>query len=255
MGRTLRSSVAQSAVRRIQAMIRDGAFAPGARLPSERRLAGDLAVSRATLREAVSILEALGLVRVEPGRGIFVIDHNESEDAVAPLQVWRFGSRYTLREVYQLRHLIEGYGARLAAMAATHKDILELRRLLETYKEATRTLDFVTSSQTDFELHHLIMTLSKNRIMADLHETYRTIFLESQRLPMARHERLWEPADEHEKLVQAISRHDPDGAEYYMKVHIMRAADRVGIALSDTPQSGSETPAVSEAAITAATRA
>jgi GntR family transcriptional repressor for pyruvate dehydrogenase complex len=152
-----------------------------------------------------------------------------------PLPVWRFSSLYTLEEVYQSRHLAEGYAARLAAMAITDDEIAALQMLVQQHKEATRTLDFVTSSQADFELHHQIMVLSKNRILADLHENYRTIFLESQRLPMARHERVWETVDEHEKLVQAIARRDPDGAEYYMRLHITRAADRVGIALSDTP--------------------
>jgi GntR family transcriptional repressor for pyruvate dehydrogenase complex len=236
----LRSPVAQSAVRTIQAMILGGAFARGGRLPPERQLAGQLAVSRASLREAISILETMGLVRVEPGHGTFVVGDGEGGGTVVPMPIWRFRSRYTLRDVYQLRHLVEGYAARLAAMAAKDDDIAELRRLLETYKEATRTLDLVTSSQADFDLHRRIMTLSRNRILADLHENYRTIFLESQRLPMARHERIWEPADEHEKLVQAIARRDPDGAEYYMRLHITRAAGRVGIALSDTPHGGAE---------------
>jgi GntR family transcriptional repressor for pyruvate dehydrogenase complex len=240
MNKTLRSPVVQSAVRRIQAMILEGNFAAGARLPSERQLAGQLGVSRASLREAVSILETMGLVRVEPGRGTFVVADTEGWGTVVPMPIWRFRSRYTLRDVYQLRHLVESYAARLAAMAARDEDIAELRRLLETYKQATRTLDLVTSSQTDFELHQRIMTLSTNRILADLHENYRTIFLASHRLPMARHERIWEPAAEHEKLVEAIARRDPDGAEYYMRLHITRAADRVGIALSDTPQGGVE---------------
>ena len=120
-------------------------------------------------------------------------------------------------------------------MAIADDETAGLQMLVRQHKDATRTLDFVASSQGDFDLHHQIMVLSKNRILADLHENYRTIFLESQRLPVARHERVWETVDEHEKVVQAIARRDPDGAEYYMRLHITRAADRVGIAMSDTP--------------------
>jgi GntR family transcriptional repressor for pyruvate dehydrogenase complex len=216
-------------------MILSGEFPQGSRLPSERQLASQLSVSRASLREAMSVLETMGLVRIEHGRGTFVSEDSVRTGTVLPLPVWRFSSLYTLEEVYQSRHLAEGYAARLAAMAITDDEIAALQMLVQQHKEATRTLDFVTSSQADFELHHQIMVLSKNRILADLHENYRTIFLESQRLPMARHERVWETVDEHEKLVQAIARRDPDGAEYYMRLHITRAADRVGIALSDTP--------------------
>lgn len=221
-------------------MILDGTFAPGERLPAERRLAAQLAVSRASLREALSILEALGLVRSEPHRGTFATrDAAAGGAAPAPLgpaPIWRFANRYTLAEVYQFRLLTEAYAARLAAMAITDEQLAELQRIVQDHKDATRTPDFVAASQADFELHHRIMELSSNRILADLHETYRAVFLESQRVPMARHERGWETVDEHEKLVHAIARRDPDGAEYYMRLHITRAADRVGIALSDTPR-------------------
>jgi GntR family transcriptional repressor for pyruvate dehydrogenase complex len=140
-----------------------------------------------------------------------------------------------LREVYQFRTVIESYAARLAAMAVSDAAADELRQIVQRHKEATRRLDFVGSSQADFELHHRIMQLANNRIFADLHGTYRAVFLESQRVPVARRERVWETVDEHEKLVEAIARCDPDGAEYYMRLHITRAADRVGLALSDTP--------------------
>lgn len=217
-------------------MLLGGEFVPGQRLPSERRLAAQLSVSRASLREALSTLATLGVVRVQPQRGTFVAAEHGTNGAAAGAPVWRFANRYTLREVYQFRRLVEGYAAQLAAMAVTDDQIQALRMIVREHKEATRKLDFVASSQADFELHHRIMLLANNRIFADLHEDYRAIFLESQRVPMARRERVWEPVDEHEKLLEAMARRDPDGAEYYMRLHITRAADRVGITLSDTPQ-------------------
>lgn len=242
MSRTRHSPVSQATVGRIQAMVLGGEFAPGQRLPSERQFAEQLSVSRASLREALSTLETLGVVRVEPQRGTFVAAdgyaNGAAQGALASGPIWRFANRYTLREVYQFRRLTEGYAARLATMAVTDEQIVDLRKIVREHKEATRKLDFVASSQADFELHHGIMLLANNRIFADLHENFRAIFLESQRIPMARRERVWEPVDEHEKLIQAMTRRDPDGAEYYMRLHITRAADRVGIALSDTPQAG-----------------
>jgi GntR family transcriptional repressor for pyruvate dehydrogenase complex len=234
---SLRLQVSQSTVGRIQALILGGEFAPGDRLPAERQLAQKLEVSRASLREALSILETLGLVRIEPHRGTFVAeDLGASAGRPLPAPIWRFSNRYTVREVYQFRTVIESYAAQLAAMAVSDTEVAQLRRIVQQHKDATRRLDFVASSQADFELHQSIMQLANNRIFADLHENYRAVFLESQRLPIARRERVWETVDEHEKLVEAIARRDPDGAEYYMRLHIVRAADRVGIALSDTPR-------------------
>ncbi len=233
-------------------MILNGALAHGERLPPERRLAAQLSVSRASLREALSVLETLGLLRSEPYRGTFVV-MNAADNAPIPAPIWRFGNRYSLPEVYQFRLLTEAYAARLAAMAINTTQLAALQQIVDAHKQATRTLDFVTASQADFELHHLLAQISGNRILADLHETYRAVFLESQRVPVARHERRWETVDEHEKLARAIAQHDPDGADYYMRLHITRAADRVGIALSDTPQTATaEETALAAAPLAAA---
>ncbi|MBX6321732.1 MAG: FadR family transcriptional regulator [Rhodospirillaceae bacterium] len=231
-GRTS-SPVSQVAVQTIQGMILSGALAANQRLPSERQLAAQLGVSRSSLREALSILQALGMVRVESGKGTFVIGPGGT-GATPPVE-WRFSSRYTLREVYQFRLFAESAAARLAAMTITDAQSIALHQILEDFKAAIRRMDLVTTSQKDFELHQRIMELSQNRLLADLHGTYRNIFLESQRLPMARPNQRWEPAAEHERVVEAITMHDPDGAAYYMRVHLMRAAERTGVTLTDLP--------------------
>src|SRR5213082_4310339 len=58
----------------IEQAIRSGDFAPGSRLPSERELVDTFGVSRVSVREAINSLEAVGLIRVEHGRGAFVTD-------------------------------------------------------------------------------------------------------------------------------------------------------------------------------------
>jgi len=108
-----------------------------------------------------------------------------------------------------------------------------LAQNLKDFKIAVREGDLVASSQLDFGFHRLIMECSGNRVFADLYGSYGSVLLESQRLPLTRRERLWEPVTEHENVVQAIETRDPDGACYFMHVHIMRAADRSGVALSE----------------------
>ena len=78
--------------------------------------------------------------------------------------------------------------------------------------------------------------MTNNRMLVDLYEYYQPTVLESQRIVVARRERVWETVDEHENLIRAMVQRDPDGAQYYMRLHITRAAGRVGIALSDTPR-------------------
>ena len=78
------------------------------------------------------------------------------------------------------------------------------------------------------------MRISANRMFVAVHASYGAVVLESQRLPLLRFERMWEPVTEHENVMQAIESHDPDGAAYFMRVHIFRAASRIGIELNES---------------------
>lgn len=226
-------SVAARTVGRIQVMLRSGRFGPGATLPGQREFAAELGVSRASLREALSILATLGMIRIEPRRGVVVPETVEPGAADPPLGTarWRFGAQYTAEEVYQFRAIAETQAASLAAMNVTEEELDLLRREQRALKEATRALDLVASSRHDFEFHHLVMRSSRNRMLVHLHRTYRHVLLESQRLPLARRGRVWEPVVEHERILNALAMHDPDGAGYHMRQHISRAAERAGVSI------------------------
>jgi len=223
--------VPQATARRIQEMIRAGELREGELLPPQRDLSERLNVSRASLREALSVLQTLGLLRTEPRRGTLVARADALDGA--DLHPWRFEKRYSPPEVYQFRLVTEGHAARLAAVRVSAAEIGVLVQNLRDFKDAVRERDLVAISQLDFDFHRVIMVYSGNRVFADLYGSYGSVLLESQRLPLTRHERLWEPISEHENVVQAIKKRDPDGACYFMHVHILRAADRIGVTLSD----------------------
>lgn len=222
------AAVPRTTVSRIQKMIRTGELRKGEPLPSQRVFAEQLSVSRGSLREALSILETIGMLRTEPRRGTFVTD-----DTVLDTGRWRFQRQYSPPEVYQFRFVVEGYAARLATLRATGRDMTLLRRNLDRFKKLVREEDLGASSRQDFEFHRLIMRLSGNRMFAAVHGTYGPVMLESQRLPLHRRERLWEPVTEHENVLRAMEKRDPEGALYFMQMHILRAAARVGIKLTD----------------------
>ena len=230
-----RANVTQTALLRIQEMLRSGELAAGAPLPAQRQLARDLQISRASLREAMSILGTLGVVRIEQGRGTFVAagGENEAHRAAPSPNSWRYAARYSLEEVYQFRLIAEPSAAALAARLVSAAQLDELGRNLRVFRAATRQGDFVASSQADFDFHELVMRFSGNRMLADLQQTYHHVVLESQRLPLMRRGRVFEPVVEHERILQALTMRDPEGSAYYMRAHIHRAADRVGLRITD----------------------
>ena len=219
--------VPQVTAQRIQDMIKSGVLPLGSRLPSQRELATQLDVSRASLREALSTLEALGLLRTEARRGTLVVGE--------PLEVaqWRFGSRGSAADFFQFRFLTEGYAARLAAMRSGSVDTSALRANLQAMTEALRRTDLVAVADLDGVFHKLIMAMSGNRVFLDLYSSYCSMARQSHALPLSNAERLWEPVMEHENVVRAIEQRDPAGASYFMHFHLIRAAERYGIVLQD----------------------
>ena len=87
---SIAQAVPEAALQAIRKLIKEQGFGPGDALPSQRDLALQLGVSRASLREALSSLSALGVVNVQPGKGVFVQDVQE-----APGFAWPFAAQAT----------------------------------------------------------------------------------------------------------------------------------------------------------------
>jgi DNA-binding FadR family transcriptional regulator len=109
------NQVTQNTVRRLERLIQSGQLPAGSMLPSQRALAEQLNVGRSSLREALSILETLGVVQTKPRLGTFVREPSDND----PKPEWGLKGSYTPEEVYQFRLLIEGHAARLTATHAT----------------------------------------------------------------------------------------------------------------------------------------
>lgn len=226
------AGVAQATVAALQAMIRDGRLRPGDALPPQRDLARDLNVSRATLREALSILATIGqIVARDSGKGFLCADPAGASSTPS----WRFAARYSLSEVYQFRYIVESHAAALAALSHTDGEVAELGQAIAAFRKAARASDLAAYAQADFDFHHLIMRISRNKLLVDMHRTFSSILLESQRLPTERRGSLMIAVQEHDRILEAIAMGDPDGANYYMRKHINMAGSRAGLPPSELP--------------------
>lgn len=107
-----------------------------------------------------------------------------------------------------------------------------LKENVQAFRAAAHAQDFAAFAQIDFEFHKLIMRFSRNRLLADMHDTFGRVLLDSSRLPVRR-DKLWAPVMEHERVVEALTMGDPEGAGYYMRRHLSRTADRAGITMTE----------------------
>lgn len=221
--------VSHKIVEQLQDIIANRALTTGDLLPSERELASRFLVSRSSVREALSILETLGLVAIEPGRRARVLGNSLEPDK--RLARWHYACKFKESDVYELRLLLETRAARLAAEKITPEILGDLTASVARMKDRLREGDLLAAANEDFRFHDIIVALSQNRLFAEIHHLNRAAILESLKLPLSRHKRLWEPVREHDKILQALGRRDPDGASYLMQLHLVKAADRVGITL------------------------
>jgi GntR family transcriptional regulator, transcriptional repressor for pyruvate dehydrogenase complex len=218
-----RVPVPHEMVRRIQDLIQSGKLKEGDKLPSQRVLSQQFNVSRTSLREALSVLETLGLVRVEPGRGAVVCEPGRKATR------WRFGDRFAEADVFQLRMLLEIYTARMAATKMSEEGLQELASNLDAMRGALRDRDLEAAARLDLEFHGLIIHYADNRAFDEVYAGMKNVILEFHRLPLQDHTRLWEPVAEHENIIQALRQRDPDSAGYYMRLHLIRTGGRSGI--------------------------
>ena len=206
-----------------------------ARLPSQRELSSLFKVSRTTVREALSLLQASGKLRTQPGRRSIWVDPSQPSQnkfsKVLDAEPTELPSKrtYPKSEISRFRYLIEGQSGRLAAMRITDAEIQQLEENLNIFKAQTRAMDLEASARTDFEFHQLIVEFSGVRLFRDLHLYFRDVIMQAVQMYRSQHTRAWEPVVEHEKILEALKRRDPDEALYYVRSHIVRSADRLGI--------------------------
>lgn len=224
----LRQPLSRLAVKHIQEKIEAGEFSVGDRLPAQRELAISMGISRTVLREAISMLEASGILRTEAGSGTYVAEGKPKQDDLVRGTSMGLTGPYAKLDISRFRYVMESNCARLAAMNVTDHDIQKLEANLTLFKEQTRIGDFDQSAQADEAFHHLIVEIAAVPLFIDLHRAFRQMLLETIAMPVNVRSRGWEPVVEHERILVALKRRDPDEASYYMRSHITRSSERLG---------------------------
>lgn len=227
----------QSVAAQIAALIDDGAFPPGTRLPGERELAERLGVSRVTIREAEIALQAVGRLQIKTGSGVYVSEAQPARDAVLPPA--------SAFEVTEARLLIESEAAALAAHNITPEGIERLAELIEQM----RTGDHDTANEADELFHRTIAEATNN---AALVHTIKSLWRMREDIPQvkATYEAVCDNdaesrTAEHRAVYEAIRRQDAAGARAAMRDHFHRLINAMldateRLALAEVQQRASE---------------
>jgi DNA-binding FadR family transcriptional regulator len=221
------SSLVDRVAARIRDVIDKGQFAAGARLPSEAELAGQMQVSRSVLREAVSRLEAQGVLSVRRGKGMYVGDRGSLSSCVRLVQSALTIATKDLVQLAELRRGIEVQAARLAAQRAKPEDIAELDALAERMDR--EDMEYLESVQADCDFHRKIVAITGNELMKNIMEVVQE-FIRAEMVQTTPRQRNRKRSRQlHRPILDAIRAGDADAAEAAIKVHM----DSVDQALRD----------------------
>ncbi|MBE9373667.1 FadR family transcriptional regulator [Saccharopolyspora sp. HNM0983] len=220
-------SLPEELAERLLSAIIDGTHAPGNALPAEGELAEQYAVSRLTVREAVTSLRVQGIVRIQRGRGTFVnppaqwtaLDPLIRAAAAAPRS-----SRLVSTSLIEARRLIEVGAIELAASKRTEDDLVQLRGLLGDMREAVHACDVDLFVDADIGFHDTIIRASGNAFIPLMFEPFGRLLVEGRRETSAVAEIRAHALDHHTRILQALEAGSPDRARAAMEEHLQQTA-------------------------------
>lgn len=211
-------SLVEEVCARIAAEIRDETSDGNGWLPPERDLALKLGVSRPVIREATKRLELQGLLEVKHGVGTKVVDklHKPLNGSLALLIP---DDKERLRQLIQVRFMLEPENARLAAENATK---VQIRRLRAALQELAETQDFETAVEADMAFHRELAAASGNQIANLLLHSLSELIQTSLKHGYSRTS-TDNAVRQHAAVLNAIEKRDPAAAAKAMREHLITA--------------------------------
>ncbi|HEY6750359.1 MAG TPA: FadR/GntR family transcriptional regulator [Rubrobacteraceae bacterium] len=196
-----------------------GELQPGDRLPPERELAEQFGVSRTVIRDAVKTLAGRGILHVKHGAGIFVTTSEENAigrlgalSDILPLQGVR------LRDLFEIRKVLEVEGAEWAARRRNDYHLERLRGILEDAHRNSENLEVL--SERDVQFHATIAEASQNLVLVRVMLTLLDLLAQSRRESLSIPGRAKLSLKDHERIVEEIEAQRHEGARETMLEHL-----------------------------------
>lgn len=211
------SKLYEEVVRQIRNLISQGKLKAGDLLPSEEELANSIGVSRATVREGLRILELVGLVETQRGKGTMVT--MASPEVIQEKLAFAFNDNaQDLLYLMQVREIIEPEIAKIAAMQASDEDKQKMASSLEETENDIKRGG--TGDEGSLHFHYAIINSINNPILTYLMSTIIELQRKSRSITLHVSGRPIDSLDEHKRIYEAIKCNKPYEASLLMKEHL-----------------------------------
>lgn len=206
---------------RFQQLLSDGVLSPGTKLPSERELAANFGVARSSLRQALKVLEIMGVITQKVGDGSY-LNKDASSVLAVPMEFLFLLDDTSLQELTEMRMLMEPALAAKAAERANSDDIALLRQSIADLEQSKH--DRVRLVAADLLFHRAIFQASGNRLTGRLfhiiHRAMLNMMMVTSQLVDLEHTLHF-----HQPILTAIERRNPELAFRLMTDHLTDAGN------------------------------
>ena len=224
-----RHTLAQGVVEQISGSIKSGVLKPGDKLPTESAIMEQHGVSRTVVREAISHLQAAGLVQTRHGIGTFVLEKPRGNSGLGI----DAESIVTVRDVLAILELRISMETETAGLAATRRSEEQVAELAQALGDMGQAMEQGTASvEADRRFHLVIAKATGNRYFVDILGQLGQAIIPRARVNTAN--LADRPADylervhrEHEDIFRAIQRQDPEAARAAMRTHLSNSRERL----------------------------
>lgn len=211
--RNLHGQVVQELGRRIV----DGRLKPGTILPREATLAEQMEVSRTSLREAMKVLSAKGLVEARPKIGTRVLEPRYWNQLDPDVLAWRCQSMPTVDFVQKLVEMRDIIEPAAAAAAARHREDAHLQQLRQALDAMAAADDRTSWTRADVDFHEAVLQATGNELLISLFAVIETAMSSYFTLSAESAVDFKYSLPQHEKVFEAIRERQPDVARQAMQ--------------------------------------
>jgi GntR family transcriptional repressor for pyruvate dehydrogenase complex len=213
--------LSESIIKAIKEMIVEEGFEHEDKFYSENELTKKLQVSRASVREAIRILEVKGEVIVKQGKGVYITDINAEK--FQPFIHWLKTNEQSITDLFEVSLIIDPKAAAYAAQKANNNDIRKMEDIctqFEFHAKSNRTADII---KYDRAFHRCLAKATKNLTLYALMESMTTAFPDGRISSLHTPGRVEKTIQEHRAIIKAVKNRDKDSAEQAMELHIKNA--------------------------------
>ena len=202
---------------RIRELIDSKKYTEGMKLPTENELCQSMNVGRGTVREALRLLQAKGLVEIKPGRGAFVASKQAVD--INPV-VWLVQNEKELRDAIEVRNALEPVAARKMAETASEAALRRLKKIHADFLATVKAGDTIQIAELDELFHGWIVRESGNQLLNEINvhliQGMHTFRSKTFTVP----ENVRNAVEPHTRILNAITGRDGNAAEQEMRKHL-----------------------------------